>query len=194
MLSAVLLCTFCVSGQETKAKKDFRFDPLIRVGAIYPIQFGDHSLSDAHRSNPGFEFSMSFFNFKNFRLAAGFDRVQYNVQNHQLVGNFANSNYTGIYGEVSYEFLTVKKISLLGDVGFGYANVQQASGTTHFGNQEGNEFRVGAFADFRFAKRFSVFAGAHYIGSNLNMQTNAAYVDYYGKATQIQVTLGIKVN
>lgn len=194
LLIALLILAVNAFSQETKAKKDFRFEPLIRVGAIYPIQFGEHSLADSHRSNPGFELSMSFFNFKNFRFAAGFDRVQYNVTERQLVGNFQNSNYTAVYGAVSYEFITTKKIAVLGDVGFGYAGVQQASGANQYGNQDGNEFRVGLFGDYRVAKYFSLFLGAHYIATKLKMETSPEYIDYYGKATQVQLSIGLKIN
>jgi hypothetical protein len=182
---------FC---QEAKAKKDFTFEPSFRFSVIYPIQLGPHSLAESHRSNPGFEFSMSFFNFKNFRLAAGFDRVQYKVTDHQLVGNFTNSNYTAIYGDISYQFISAKKISVLGDVGAGYVGIQQARGAQHFGNQEGKEFRAGIFGDYRVAKRFSLFVGVHYIFAKLKMETNAEYIDYYGKASQIQFSLGFKLN
>jgi hypothetical protein len=194
LLLFVLSLSAVAFSQETKSKKAIHFDPLARVYGIYPVQFGEHSLSKSHNAVAGFGMNLSFVNFKNLRLAAGFDRVQYHVTDEALVGTFSTSNYTAVYGEFSYEYALSPKISLLPAIGFGYAGLQQINGNDRYGNQDGSEFRAGLMADYRVARKLSLFFGAKYIGSKLNMSTSPEFVDYYGKATQVQLSLGLKIN
>jgi len=180
--------------KEQKAKKDFRFEPSGRIKMIYPIQFGHHSLSKAHDANIGFGWSLSFFNYKNFRFSPGFDWIQYKVTDHELVGNFSASVYNSFHGTVSYEIPVTESFSVLPDLGFGYVMVNQKTSNHKFGTQEGNEIRAGFTADYKTNKFLTLFISARFIHTNLNMETDPAYIDFYGKANQIQLALGLKFN
>jgi len=196
ILTLLLLVAISALGQEKEAqkKKDFFFEPSGRIKLIYPMQFGEHSLSEAHNANVGAGWNLSFFNYKNFRFSPGLDWVQYDVTDHALVGNFSTTNYTSANGTISYEVPLTSKISVLPDVGLGYVYISQRSSGRYFGAQEGNEVRAGMTADFKTNRLLTVFFSARYIHSNLNMATNEQFQNYYDSADQIQLALGLKIN
>lgn len=181
--------------EEKPKKKEFTFEASGRLKAIYPMQFGDHSLSEAHNANVGVGWNLSFFNYKNFRVSPGLDLVQYRVSDHALVGNFSKTNYTSANLTFSYEVPLTKSVSMSPDVGFGYVYITQRGGSNNrFGEQEGNELRAGLTADFKLSPLFGVFVSGRFIHSSLKMETNVAYQNFYDSANQIQLAVGIKIN
>ena len=181
-------------GQDAKPKKAIYFDPFLRAAIIYPIQFGDNSLNNSHRANQGFEFKASLFHFRNFKFGAGLNTVGYTVTDFFSIGNIGHTEYTSVFGDLTYDFFTIKKTTLSVDAGYGFVRMQQKVEGGNSALQDGGEFRVGTYVDYRVMKRFSATLGAHYIGSNFKIETTKEYEDYFGKASKLQLTLGLKMN
>ena len=193
ILFFLMVCSVFAQTQETK--KNFKFEPSGRIKFIDAVQFGNHSLAKAHDYSYGLGISLSFFNYKNLRFSPGFDRVEYRVTDHALVGNFAKTIYNSINGTFLYEVPIGKRFSLLPDLGIAYVKIAQKNGgLKSYGAQEGNELRAGFNADYKVDKLLSVFVSAQYIYTYLRIKTDPAYVDFYGKANQLQLSIGLKIN
>ena len=191
ILTTFLAFSIFAYSQEKKDDQVRAFSAM-RLQVFYPIQFGDHSLAKAHEASVGFGSSVNIVSYKSFNVGFGVDLQNYSVSNKQLVGNFGSSKYIGCYGFASYFVPVTSKFSVLPDFGYGTANIRQRSGKQKFGDQNGNEYRFGANVDYLLGKSFAVFCGIHYIHYDLDMKTAPEYVDFYGKANQVQVALGIK--
>ena len=177
-----------------KAPEGLKEDWTFRVYLVYPIQFGDHSLADAHSANPGLGLTLGAFSYRNFSLFAGCEFLQYKVTDYTKIGNIDRTNYSAFFGTIVYKLPVSKKIELYPDLGLGYVVLKQRGDGRKFGHQDGTEFRIGFTANYRVSKKTSFFIGAHYIYNTFEIATNEAYQDYFGKANQIQVSAGIQLD
>lgn len=193
MLPLLILVFTTLSAQEKEVKDIPSSSAFLRGYVFYPIQFGHHSLAEAHDPNVGFGVSLAFVRYKEFRLSAGFEAVKYKVTDFTKVGNIKNSNYNSVYAAISYDIPIGKKFCIYPDLGYGYVNVYQKSGSQNFGHQNGNEYRVGIVGNYRIDRTVSFFAGAHFIHTALDINTNPEYEKFFGQAEQIQICLGIQI-
>ncbi|NMH29114.1 hypothetical protein [Flavobacterium silvaticum] len=196
-ITTLLAVLFFISafGQEKKEKawkKDIHADPLLRAYVFYPLATGNNTLAKAHRENPGIGINMSFVSIYNFHIGAGYHYTQYLVTDRALAGNFRHSNYWGLYPFVSYELPVHKYASIWPEAGLGYAKIKQTYSGERVSNQEGAEFRLSLFADYRFSRYFSIYTGANYIYSKMRIAANPEIRDFYGSLSQLQFCLGFQ--
>lgn len=177
-----------------KKGRQLRFNIVSRVYCVVPKQFGDHVLADAHRSGIGIGTSLSLLEYKNIRLTGGLEVVQYNVNDVAKAGNFKNTTNTSFHGAISYDFKLSDDFIIAPNIGYGYSRIKQKLNSEREATQSGNHFRVGLISDYSMNKHFAFFLGIHYIDSNFDIETNQAHEDYFGKSTQLQFTLGIKIH
>lgn len=177
----------------SQKKETLEFEPLFRFQLFRPIPFGDHSLSKAHSANVGYGLSLDLVQYKNFRIGTGYDFSQYTVTDFTKVGNIKNSNYSSFYGSIRYDIPIHSDFVIQPNIGFGSVNINQKTRKRSFGDQTGTEYRIGFLTDYKLNQSFSVFLGIHYIHSIFNVNTSAEYQNYFGKAQQLQVAIGIKI-
>lgn len=194
-ITLFLVFVFGITAAQNKAKKEtIEFEPVLRISFFQPIQFGDHSLSKDHAARIGFGSSISLVTYKNFRLGAGFDLAKYDITNKSNVGNINNSNYSSIYGFVSYQKKITSKMSIMPTIGMGEVKINLVTNSRIFGTQGGNELRLGTYLDYNLNESFAVFTGIHYIHSSLKVKTNAEIEKYYNQSNQIQISIGLKIH
>jgi len=200
-LTAFLLF-FCVSNfaQEIAenvsepSEKAIKFDAQVRFQVLYPIQFGDHVLSEAYDSKPGLGFSMSFLNIKNFKFGAGYNIEFYKVTDKQLTGEFGTSHNSSVFGTVNYEVRVTEKFSVHPNVGMGYAVLRNKDKGSNFGKQDGTEYRAGLITDFKFNKTISLIFGASYIYTKYEINTAPEFEKFFGDSRKIQLSIGLQLD
>lgn len=180
---------FC---QENDTLKKISFENYFRFNFIFPIQTGNHSLAKDFEPKTGFNTNLSLISYDNFSLVFGYQFSRYHVINTSNVGDINRLNYSVIYGEIDYDIAIFNKLKVIPNIGYGYVNNKYKSDERNFGNQEGTEIRFGTFINYNFTKTFSTFIGLNYVLTDLNINTNKGYEDYFGKANRFQVNLGVK--
>lgn len=180
---------FC---QENNHVKKVNFENYFRFNFILPFQIGNHSLAKDFESKIGLNTNLSLVSYNNFSLVFGYQFSRYHVTNNSNIGNINRLNYSVIYGEIDYDIVVYNKLKVIPNVGYGYVNNKYKSGKRNFGSQEGTELRFGTLFNYNFTKTFSTFIGFNYVLTNLNIDTNKEYEDYFGKANRFQINLGIK--
>ncbi|WP_338378487.1 hypothetical protein [uncultured Flavobacterium sp.] len=180
---------FC---QENNDVKKVSFENYFRFNFILPIQTGNHSLAKDFEPKIGFNTNLSLVSYNNFSLVFGYQFSRYHVINSSNVGDINRLNYSVIYGEIDYDIVVYDKLKVIPNIGYGYVNNKYKSAKRNFGSQEGTEFRLGTSINYNFTKTFSTFIGFNYVLTDLNINTNKAYEDYFGKASRFQINLGVK--
>lgn len=178
--------------QENKEVKKVSFENYFRFNFIFPIQTGNHSLAQDFDSKIGFNTNLSLVSYNNFSLVFGYQFSRYHVTNSSNIGDINRLNFSVIYGEIDYDVIVYDKLKVIPNIGYGYVNNKYKSGKRNFGSQEGTELRLGTLINYNFTKTFSTFIGFNYVLTNLNINTNKEYEDYFGKANRFQISLGIK--
>jgi len=189
---ALLLTTQLNFCQENNDVKKVSFENYFRFNFILPFQTGNHSLAKDFEPKIGFNTNLSLVSYNNFSLVFGYQFSRYHVINSSNVGDINRLNYSVIYGEIDYDVVVYDKLKVIPNVGYGYVNNKYKSGKRNFGSQEGTEFRLGTSINYNFTKTFSTFIGFNYVLTDLNINTNKAYEDYFGKANRFQINLGVK--
>lgn len=185
----LLLVSAAVFSQETDR---FEINGLWKFQLLHPVHFGDNALAKGYDSDLGFGLEIGLFKYNNLRFGIGYNIVQYKVTDTQMIGNIRNGNYTSIYGSFSYEYQIIDAISVIPNIGYGYAKLANRSSSKSFGSQDGNEFRVGLTGNYNFTKFSSVYIGVQFIHTTLDVKTAPEYVDYFGKMNQIQLAVGVQ--
>lgn len=175
-------------------KNDFRIQGVWRIYPIITNQFGNHALADAHAERDGFGTSLALLTYKNFRFGFAYEYESYSVTDASKVGNFRNSKMHRFTGFLTYDYTLNKTIMFVPSIGYGSDGVYQKSGSTKFGHYSGNHFKVGLITDVNVGESLALFAGVHYFNSTYDINTNKAFQDYFGKAQQVQLTLGLKIH
>ena len=192
MMKAIyILALFVSSIAFAQDSTRFEINGVWKFQLLYPVPFGDNALAKAYDNDLGFGIELGLFKYSNFRLGGGYNIVQYKVANRQLIGNIRNANYTSVYGNVSYEHRLSEKISVIPDIGYGFAQLVQRSSSQSFGKQDGNELRIGLNGNYNFTKFSSVFIGLHFIHTSLDINTSPEYEKFFGKMNQVQFAVGL---
>lgn len=180
--------------QETKNTNLVKFNHDIRVNAIIPSNFGDNFLSEASDPNLGIGVNFSFLRIKNFKLGIGYDLLYYSTTDVSRAGNIDGSEFHTVYGDISYEIKILERLNIEPYFGFGDSKLKLKSDGRSFGNQTGNNWRIGFNTDYKLSKHFSGFVGLCYLNSNLDIKTSPEFVSFYDHAKMIQVNIGLKIH
>jgi hypothetical protein len=178
--------------QEKNSVKKISFEPYFRFNYVIPIQTGNHSLAKDFDSKLGLNANLSIVSYGALNFNVGYEFSQYKVTTISNVGYINNVNFSVIYGEFDYDVTVNNNFKVIPTIGYGYVSNKYKSNSRKFGTQEGAEVRLGTLLNYNFSKTFSTFVGFNYIFTNLNINTNKDYEDYFGKANRFQISLGIK--
>jgi hypothetical protein len=195
ILFLFILCFFCQQAWcQNKPKRETIFsDSYLRLGTLYPTQFGNHSLSKDHDSNFGFAASLYLLHYHNFRLGGGIEFLNYSVTDKTKMGEVNNSNYSTYYFTFCYDYKLNKKFIVQPTLGYGVASINMTSINKKFTSQDGKEIRMGSYIDYRLNRSFAFFVSLHYIATIIEVNTNSDFENYFGKAQQIQIGFGFKI-
>ena len=190
----LLVCSGIVYAQSDNItpKPDLDFKVNARFQLLYPIQFGNTALAEAHKPRPGFSAQINLLNYQNFKAGFGFDFVTYDITNKQMIANLSTSKYTSAYFLLSYEYKLNEKILITPNIGYGSATLELGSRNSRFGGQSGSEFRVGGILDYKIGKSIYVFGGINYVINKFDVETSPEYKSFFSKANQIQLSLGLR--
>lgn len=180
--------------QETENKNLVKFNHDIRLNLIIPSTFGDNFLAKANENKLGIGTNFSFLRIHDFKLGVGYDFIPYKTTDISRVGNIKSSEFHMLYGDVSYEIKIIDKLNLEPYFGYGGAKLKFKSDGRNFGNQTGNNIRIGLNTDYQLAKRFSVYIGFCYLKSNMDINTAPEFVSFYDDTKLFQFTFGIKIH
>jgi hypothetical protein len=178
--------------QENISVKKISFEPYFRLNYVMPIQTGNHSLAKDFDSKLGLNANLSLVSYGALNFNAGYEFSQYKVTSISNVGDINHVNFSVIYGEFDYDVTVYNNFKVIPTIGYGYVTNKYKSNNRSFGIQEGSEVRLGTILNYNFTKTFSTFIGFNYMFTNLNINTNKDYEDYFGKANRFQISLGIK--
>ncbi len=185
-----LLCAINTYAQESeKEETQFMTNAAWRLGLTYPLQFGDHALAKSYDHGLGFQTQLYILSYHGFRLGGGFEFIQYSVNDKQKIGNFNVSNNQSFYGLVSYE-KKFGRYSLMPQIGYGSCVLRNRSSSVTYGHQDGKEFRIGAYGQYRTGRATYAFLGVQYVQSNYTINTTREFMPYFGEAQQIQLSAG----
>ncbi len=191
----LLLCAGIAFAQnETKAPKpqlDFKVNARFQL--LQPIQFGNTALAKAHKPRLGFSTQINLLDYRNFKAGVGVDFVTYDITNKLIIANLSTSKYTSAYVLISYEYKVNNKLLVTPNIGYGSATLDLGSRNSRFGNQNGNEFRIGGILDYKIGRTIYVFGGINYITNTFDVETAPEYKSFFSKANQIQLSLGIRL-
>ena len=195
-ICALLIVCTCISfaqNTDNKSYKSLEFNFDARFGVLYPIQFGNTALAEAHKPRIGFLSHLNFLKYDNFKAGIGFDFVTYDITDKEMIANLSTSKYTSAYLIIGYQKKLKDKLFITPHIGFGPASLELGSRGSRFGKQNGNEFRIGGILDYKITKSGYVYLGIDYIASTLDVATAPEYESYFSKANQIQMSLGIRL-
>lgn len=192
ILLVLLLISQSFYCQESSQIKKVNFENYFRFNLVLPFQTGNHSLAKDFDSNVGVNANLSLVSFEEFSFNIGYEFSQYKVTNFSNIGAIDYVNFSVIYGEIDYDIKVYNYLKLIPNIGYGYVRNNYKSSGRKFGVQEGTELRLGTMLNYNFTETFSTFIGFNYIFTNLNINTNKDYEDYFGKANRVQISLGIK--
>ncbi|WP_284652211.1 hypothetical protein [Flavobacterium terrisoli] len=181
-----------IKERDTTVNKDLEVDTYFRIQTFYPIHYGNTALAKAHQPRPAFSMQMQFLDFRNFKAGFGFDFVTYSITDKEMIANLSTSKYTSAYFLLSYEYKATNKIQITPNIGYGDARLDLGSRNSRFGKQNGNEFRIGAYVDYKVSKAIFVFGGVHYISNTFDIKTSPEYESFFSKANQIQINFGVR--
>ena len=180
------------SDTENTAERTFSLRPVSRIYFIFPQQFGDHALADAHDTSWGFGTSMSFIRYADIRFSIGLEFSQYSVSDASKVGNFNFSNNKALHFALSYDLKVNNTIQIAPYVAYGLSQTIQRARSERHATYDGELFRLGAIADYSLHRHMGIFVGIHYINTTFDIDTNPSQLDYFAKSQQLQLTLGLK--
>jgi len=104
------------------------------------------------------------------------------------------SAYHSVFAEIQYTIGREDGFCLKPSVGAGGSILYFNNGfNDRFGKQEGTDLRAGLTADWAIFKHFSLFLTAHYVRSNIDVDTSQEFRDFYSKANSVQVGMGIVI-
>lgn len=198
MKNYICLIAFLCSGiliaqtEEQPKKPELEFKVNVRLLFVRPIQFGNTALAKAHESDGGFSGHLNLLDYNGFKAGAGFDWIGYQITDKQMVANLSTSKYSSIYFLLGYEYKPTDKIRITPNIGYGSATLDLGSRGSRFGGQEGTEFRIGGFFDYKIGKSSYASAGITYITNTFEVETAPEYKDFFSKANQIQLSLGFR--
>lgn len=178
---------------ETSMNKDnIYFMNHFRTVFIIPEAIGDNYIAEGQDGRFGVGLKSEFFSIYNFILGVGGEFVSYKVIDDSFGGNYDHTFINTLYIEAMYNVAISKKISIAPKAQIGYSSLfYNKSGNG--GWQDGFRYGAGLYIDYRLFNRFSFFAGADYLISRPQVETNAAYQDFFGKVEHLNVLLGLKV-
>ncbi|TDP03428.1 hypothetical protein [Flavobacterium sp. 245] len=180
--------------QETENKKPVKFNHDIRINAIIPSNFGDNFLAKANNAKLGVGTNFSFLRIYDFKLGAGYDFIPYSTTDITFAGNIKRSEFHTVYADIAYEIKITEKLNIEPYIGFGGAKLKFESDGRSFGNQKGNNFRIGFNTDYKLAKRLSAFVAICYLESKLDINTSPEFVSFYDNAKMFQFIIGLKIH
>lgn len=190
--------------QEEKSDRAFFVEPLFRLHGLMPVDLGDNYLADANKGKLSFGINMSMFEYHNFRLALGFDHVYYDVTDVTKAATVSHSRYNSYYAQIGYEIPVTKAFSVQPYAGFGSSEIgfkRTSNVPKYYLTDEANEisrqygrgFRGGFYADYRFDKIMSVFAGVGYAQNKFDVATAPEFKTYFEQSKMVQLNFGIKI-
>jgi len=189
-----ILCIPFSYGQETKSQNLVQFNHDIRLNVIIPSNFGANFLAESYDSKVGIGTNFSFLRINNFKLGAGYDFISYIATDITRTGNIKGAQFHTAYGDIAYEIKITENLNLEPYIGYGGAKLKFKSDGRDFGNQDGNNFRIGFNTDYKLGKRFSGFVGVCYLQSKLNINTSPEFVSFYDNTKMFQLNIGLKIH
>lgn len=187
-----------VCAQETQ-KMVFNFGPMARIHGILPFNSGDNYLADG-KEKFSFGANLSPFEVYGFRPYIGVDHIFYATTNMDMAANVLKTRNTAIYGLLSYTIPITSEFSVEPYLGGGWSGLtfKRAGDNDRFDTydldrQEGHEFRMGVYMDYKVARVVSLFAGVNYVRGSYTVNTVPEYRDYFSQAQSMQVNIGLKI-
>ncbi len=180
--------------EDVRTTRTFSGIPQGRFYYVHPIHFGDQQFAKAYDVAYGFGANLSPLRYKRLRLNLGFERVVYNVKDHSRIAREVNqSTYQSYFTEISYGFGSEAKVCIKPSIGIGFSNLYLKTASTRFGSQEAVDYRAGVTADWAVLNHLSLFLTAHYVRSNIDVNTASDLHEYYSKANSVQLGVGIVI-
>ncbi|WP_417212995.1 hypothetical protein [Bizionia sp.] len=194
-LIVILLCPVFVFAQEnrrTEFESEFEPRPEFYIYMINHNNFGDNYLSEANDPNfLGVGLQINAFKAYNFKIGIGGEYMEYTVTNKTLGGNINKSFYYAAYLKLQYEIDFKDSWAVEPLIGIGRTRIHQKSGSKDFDDFYGTAFYIGSNLLYKFTDHVAVYLGAYYNYTQFDVKTAAAYKDFFQKANQIQVQLGL---
>ena len=191
LISVLFICSITL-GQESKSKPELEIKANFRLQTFLPVHFGNNALAKAHKPRPAFSMQLNLLEYNHFKAGLGLDFVTYDITNSELIANLSTSKYTSAYVLIGYEYKINQKLLLTPTIGYGSATLDLGSRNSRFGNQGGNEFRIGSILDYKIGKTTYVFGAIQYVTNTFDVKTTAEYQSFFSKSNQLQLTLGIR--
>ncbi|MGV3459461.1 MAG: hypothetical protein ACO1N9_03285 [Flavobacterium sp.] len=179
-----------IASQNYRAR-DTRFMTDIRVIYILPDGVGNNFLAKGNDGVNGFGLRFGIFKVRNLLFAMGGDLLFYDTTNAAYGGDTSGIWLNTGCLEIMYKIPVTPKLSVIPKIAPGYTFIHfNKSGDD--GTQEGFRIGAGAYIDYKLLRWLAVFAGGEYSISYPQVNTNAAYENFFGKVEQLNFSAGVK--
>ena len=154
--------------------------------------FGSNFLSVANKPQfLGIGLQINMVKAYNFKVGLGGEYIQYNVTNEALAGNIEQSLYSAAFIKVQYEINVGQKWVIEPLAGIGKTRIKQKSGPRNFDDFFGTTLYLGSNLVYKLTNHMAGYLGADYSYTNFNVKTAAAHTEFFHKANQVQLQLGL---
>jgi hypothetical protein len=163
-----------------------------RLYYVLPKGIGNNVLAKANDGVAGVGLFATLYSIEKLHFVAGFEFSQYNVTDVSLAANVTNTYLSNIYFGALYKIPLVNKVDLTTKFTVGAFTVNQRTGGSKYGKQNGPAFTPGFDVDLKIVGQFRIFAGLDYCLALPSTHTAKEYKSFYGTLHQLNITTGIK--
>ncbi|WP_310556600.1 hypothetical protein [Flavobacterium sp.] len=188
----VLSNSFCFGQIDSvKIETQPKFDAEFRMKIFHPIHFGSNFLAESNKSNFSFGLNLDVLEYRNFIFGGGIDYSHYNVTDVTRAGDVKTTKLKNFYINLSYKQPLTDKIDFMPNIGVGYSVITYSE--YRFGNQNGNNFRIGFNVDYKLNETLCLFAGTTFIYNKYTINTSPEFVSFYDNSKILQLIIGLKI-
>ena len=186
------LCQFTYS-QTKKSTDGFMIEPVFRINAVKTNQFGDNFLAKANQPDLGFSIEFGFLKYKKITSTLDYNYNYFSVTDIEKAGNINSTRFSSFGAKILYEIDVYKKFSLQPYFGIGNPTLNFKSSSTSFGEQKGNDYKLGFYVNCNLDKTLAFSFGTEYNWAKYNIETVPELVEFYKNSNAIKITLGIRL-
>ena len=188
----IFLCQIAFS-QTKNSNEGLNFDPVFRINAVKTNQFGDNFLAKSNKPDTGINLEFGFLNYKKFSSTLDYNYNYFSVSDIEKAGNINSTRFSSFGAKILYEIDVYENFSIQPYFGIGSPTLTFKSSSTSFGEQKGNDYKLGFYVNCNLDKTLAFSFGTEYNWAKYNIETVPELVEFYKNSNAIKITLGIRL-
>lgn len=164
----------------------------ISIGPYIPIAFGDNFVTNGLDLKMGARLSFKFNAVKDFYIGPYFSFFKANVTDHELLGNYFNTNNYLVGGMIGYE-KHINKFDLSLGVGVGAVTYRNHGPNDNF-SDTATAVWLNPEVSYRFSTYLGVFLATELRHDFMNIDVPAELKDTFNGVTYLNISFGLRIN